>query len=130
MIPDDVSKTIYGWAEFLEAKGFWTSDDEFVLDWLDAQPAMRKWDTMPTESGWYWFDGSVEWDAYPDDEYHSSKIQTYKTVVAITGYNEDEDNEDLKYMLVNGEFEVYESQCWGTWYGPLTPPWEDNNDTG
>lgn len=38
-VPDRVTKTIMGWAEFLEAKGFWNAEDEYVLDWLDSLPA-------------------------------------------------------------------------------------------
>ena len=83
---------------------------------------LRKWVDMPNEKGWYWFDGTIEWDAYPDDEWHSPAFQKLKSVVKIPDCDDDCEEDD-RYMRVFDDYEVFGGQAEGVWFGPLVPPW-------
>lgn len=74
---------------------------------------MRKWDTMPDVAGWYWFDGEMV------DKFIPSEWMRVQTLVA-----QHPDAEKKYWASRNGKrYEIDEMR--GTWYGPLTPPWED-----
>ena len=116
MIPDDVREIIDYAVRRYADDAILISDspymakareDEYqnVRKWLDSQPTMRKWDTMPDVDGWYW--------------YRYAGTNDCCTCYVDTGR-----------VNMHGDTRwLTNSQCRGTWYGPLMQPWEDNNDT-
>ena len=90
-----------------------------------SEAPMRKWDTMPTQSGWYWFRGFVEYQPYqgweptdpPEVNAAWREIPLFTMCRIIARYGRMDCEMDL---------EGYEhDEIYGTWYGPLTPPWEE-----
>ncbi len=71
---------------------------------------LRRWDTMPDEDGWYFFEGS---QAGPDDYGDGATVRDVYWI----------DEDFIEYW--ESVSDAHHTQLVGTWYGPIPNPFEE-----
>ena len=84
---------------------------------------LREWDTMPDVDGWYWLDGNVWVPSYNSMEPPENRIRM-KRVLSIVLVECGDIGTSI--YLATEQLELCdEDYIDGAWFGPLTPPWEE-----
>lgn len=89
------------------AKG-WSDGTKSGMAYEIDRNTLKRWDSVPDVDGWYWFKGEV---------YEYGRWLTIDGIFDI-------DDPETGMAYASGNHSYVMGDMRGTWYGPITQPWE------